>query len=54
MNRLYLDNGAEFLRTFNIMSKIVDKGGDGNMHTGAERVMFLWDYHREYRIYVPR
>ena len=43
MNRLYLDIGAEFLRTFNIMSKIVDKGGDGNMHTGAERVMFLWD-----------
>lgn len=43
MTSLYIEIGVEFLRTYNIMGKIIAKGGPGNMHTTAERTMMLWD-----------
>ena len=41
MNNLYMETASEFIRTYKTLKKVVAKGGEGNMLSGAERTELL-------------
>ena len=43
MNNLYMETATEFIRTYKTLKKVVAKGGEGNMLSGAERTELLWN-----------
>lgn len=43
MNNLYMETASEFMRTYKTLKKVVAKGGEGNMLSGAERTELLWN-----------
>ena len=43
INNLYMETASEFMRTYKTLKKVVAKGGEGNMLSGAERTELLWN-----------
>ena len=42
MNNLYVETATELITVYTTLRDVIDKGGNGNMLTGAERSTTLW------------
>lgn len=42
MNNLYMETATELISIFTLLNEAINKGGTGNMLTGAERSQTLW------------